>query len=182
MPDNLTGSSLANVYTSFLHMSSTSASSSFEKVFDGLGNSIPIYVSTNGVSLSGNVSINSMKLPTEVGLVNQVISVNNSGNLQYRTIIDVLTSSSVSTVVDGTYSSPKITMLNGFINALADNPTVKTFFTRTANITPQNILLIPQQNWPNPVVNDIAYVMNLADNNAYKIVYSAFGWNITESI
>lgn len=182
MPDDLTGSSLANIYTSFLHVSSDFITSSFEQVFDGQGNKVPMYVSTRGVSLSGNVSINNMSFPESVGNPNQIISVNSSGNLQYRTVIDVLTSSSVSTVVDGTYSSPKITMLNGFINALADNPTVKTFFTRTANITPQNLILIPQLNWPNPVVNDIAYVMNLADNKAYKISYSAFGWNLTESI
>lgn len=182
MPANLTGNSLADTYTSFLHVSSTSTSSSFESVFDGLGTRLPMYVSTLGVALSGNVSINNMKLPTEVGTTNQIMSVNSAGNLEYRTVVDVLTSSSVSTVANGTYSSPRITMANGFIQTLADNTSIKTFFTRTSSITTTKILALPQQNWTNPVVNDIAYVMNLAENRAYKVVYTSSGWNLTESI
>lgn len=182
MPADLTGSSLATVYTSFLHVSSTSASSTFEKVFDGIGNQIPILVSTTGVSLSGNVSINNMRFPTSIGSPNQLMSVDSSGNLQYRTVVDVLTSSSVSTAVNGTYSAPRITMLNGFIQSIADNKSIKTFFLRTSSITNQRILDLPQQNWTNPVVNDIAYVMNLGSNVVYKVVYTSNGWNITESI
>lgn len=182
MPANLTGNSIADIYTSLLHLSSASASSSLEAVFDGLGNSLPVYVSTIGVSLSGNVTVNNMKLPTAVGSANQIMSVNSAGNLEYRTVVDVLTSSSVSSVTDGIYSAPKITMLNGFIQSLADNTSVKTFYLRTTEITNQKILALPQQNWSNPVVNDIAYVFNLGSGIVYKVVYTGTGWNITESI
>lgn len=182
MSADLTGSSLATAYTSFLHVSALSVSSSFEQVFDGLGNKVPMYISTTGVFLSGDVTINNMVLPKNIGTVNQIMAVNSSGNLQYRTVVDVLTSSSIANVVDGVYSSPKITMLNGFIQSLADNTSVKTFFTRDSNITNQKLVNIAQTNWANPVVNDFAYIMNLATNTAYKVVFTAFGWNVTESI
>lgn len=182
MPADLTGNSIANIYTSFLHVSAVSASPSLEPVFDGLGNKIPLQVSTIGVSLSGNVSINNMKMPTVVGTSNQIMSVNSTGDLEYRTVVDVLTSSSVSNVVDGVYSSPSITMSNGFIQSMGNNTTIKTFFIRSSIPTNQTILDQPQKNWANPVVNDVAYVMNLAENKAYKVVYTSYGWNLTESI
>jgi hypothetical protein len=180
MAQDLTNNSINDIYSTFLHISANTLTSTPQRVFDGLGNLSQLFVSTLGVGLSGTVTINNVAYPTLPGTVNQVPVVNTSGSLEFKNIQDILTSTGLSNLINATYSSPSIVVENGVIKELKNNISVKTFYMRRTSPTNQDI--INTVVWANPVVDDIAHVHNLQGNTVYKLTYTSLGWQITQTI
>lgn len=190
MPADLTGNKIQDIYSSFLHLSSTNLTTNLESVFDGNGNEAPIKVSTesillnNKVSLSGTVTINDNTYPSQIGQVNNLLSVGvTPGVLSFRTLSDVLTSSVSSFIQNGTYSSPVITYHGGLPIQVFNNPSIKSFFVRDIALDNSKAITTIQTDWPFPVEGDIARVLNLHDSKAYNYKYnSTTGWVVVNSI
>ena len=176
MAQDLTGNSIKSVYSSFLHLSSGNLTSQLEKVFDGVGNEAPIMISTGGVALSGNVSISNVQYPKIAGNAYDVISVGGDGNLIFSSISNTLTASGYTKSTSGTFSNPRLTIANGLIQDVKDNPSIKTFFLRVGTFTNTAGINAIQSNWPFPSVNDIANVMNMTDLKVYVYKYTSNGW------
>lgn len=176
MAQDLTGNPVKTIYSTLLHLSATNLTNQLEKVFDGLGNEAPFMISTEGVSLSGEVSISNVKYPKEAGNAYDTIAVGSDGNLIFSSIANTLTASGYTKEFSGVYSSPRLTIANGLIQEAKDNPSIKTFFLRKDTFNNTDGINTIQANWPFPSINDLANVVNLADLKAYVFKYTANGW------
>ena len=187
MPRDLTGNSISDVYTSFLHISADNLTTVSQPVFDGLGVLAPLKISTTGLKLDGNVQINNVQYPGVTGVQGSILYViNNTGRVGYTTLLDLLEESiGTSLPNDGVYSNPKITVTEGIVSKVEDNPSVKTFFIRNTNPSTSDYIAAAAEDWPFPVVNDVAFVRNLANDGLIKLRYtgeSASGWVIEKTI
>jgi hypothetical protein len=161
-------------------------SSSLQPLFDGVGSRSTVWLSTEGVTLSGDVRLNKTGMPTGRGVENQILKLDTDGNIVFADLYDEWTRESGFTILpNGTYSSSRMTIANGYITNIVNNPRINTFFMRKASPAPGDYIKVITNFWKNPAINDIAFVHNLENNTAYRIVYTgatASGWEITETI
>lgn len=186
MPIDLTGESISDVYSSFLHLSTNALTTTPQQVADGIGNLAPVLLSTEGIALSGSVSINSYQFPSAVGTQYQMLRVDGSGDLEYAGVLDtLLLEKDITLPVDGRYSNPVITIEEGIVTSIQNNPAIKTFFIRKGSPVTSDYIDAIVVDWPYPVMGDIAFVHNLETNNVYRAEYtgaSITGWEIQTTI
>ena len=125
MPIDLTGESISDVYSSFLHLSTNTLTTTPQQIADGVGNLAPVLISTEGITLSGSVSIHSVQFPSPAGTQYQILRVDGDGNLEYASILDtILLEKEVTLPVDGRYSNPVITIEEGLVTQIENNPSI----------------------------------------------------------
>jgi hypothetical protein len=187
MPRDLTGNSISDVYSSFLHLSATSLTSTFQPVFDGIGVTSPLQVSTSGLRLDGSVQINRVTYPGNKGDQGSIVYViDSTGRLGYTSLLDLLRSDiGTALPIDGVYSNPRVTITEGIVSKVQDNPTINTFYIRNFNPTTRDYITAASEDWPYPVINDVAFIRNLANDGLIKLRFtgeSGTGWVIEKTI
>jgi hypothetical protein len=186
MPIDLTGNSISNVYTSFLHLSSSQLQDTMVSVHDGIGTRTGLNLSTNGVELLGNVSANGLQFPNGPGPVTDILYQATSTQLGFINVLASIEAAIEDTLPnDGTYSSPAVKVTRGIISEIKDNPSIKTFFIRNFNPSIRDYISVITQDWPFPVFNDIAFVRNLANDGLIKLRFTSGdggAWVIEETI
>lgn len=185
MPGNLTGQNLSDVYTSFLHTETPSLCSSEVFVYDGIGNKSTLSLSTTSVSIS-NLKVNQIEYPQTIGIAGGVVVSDGVSKFTVSSIASAITSINTTVPVNGTYSSPVLTVQNGFISNIVNSTGNKTFFypsrVKTSSSTPSKEMLLSVVTWNSPVVGDKAIVMqkvNNGDGSLYNIDISVFTYEVT---
>jgi hypothetical protein len=186
MPENLTGYDISDVYSSFLHLSTFSLSSSLVPVYDGLGNKTTLQLSTTNASLS-NLAINNISYPQSIGPIQGVVVSDGVSQLSIKSIVSVLTSINANVPADGVYSSPVITIANNQISQIISSLDNKTFFYPTRlsiQAGPSKQQLLEVVSWNSPQVGDrlnvLQKVMNgstLVDLAVNVFTYTLSGWS-----
>lgn len=186
MPENLTGYDIADVYSSFLHLSSFSLSAGLVPVYDGIGNKTTLQLSTTSASIS-NLNINNISYPQSIGPIQGVVVSDGISQLSIRSISSVLSSINANIPTDGTYSSPVITITNNQISQIVSSLDNKTFFYPTRTSTqagPSREQLLSAVNWNSPQVGDKLNVLQkvtsgntLVDLAVNVFTYTSTGWS-----
>jgi len=167
MPENLTGYDIAEVYSSFLHLSSFSLSGNLVPIYDGIGNKTTLQLSTTSASIS-NLNINEIAYPQAIGPAQGVVVSDGISQLSIRSIVSVLTSINTNVPSNGTYSSPVITIANNQVSQIISSLDNKTFFYPTRISTqagPSREQLLSVVNWNSPQAGDRVTVLQKVLNN-----------------
>jgi hypothetical protein len=186
MPENLTGYDISDVYSSFLHLSSFSLSSTLVPVYDGVGNKSTLQLSTTSASIS-NLNINNISYPQSIGPIQGVVVSDGISQLSIKSIVSVLTSINANVPADGVYSSPVITIANNQISQIISSLDNKTFFypTRLSTQTgPSKQQLLEVVSWNSPQVGDKLNVLQKVTNGSTLVdlavnvfTYTSTGWS-----
>lgn len=167
MPENLTGYDIAEVYSSFLHLSSFSLSGGLVPVYDGIGNKTTLQLSTTSVSIS-NLNVNQIDYPQAIGPAQGVVVSDGISQLSIRSIVSVLSSINTNIPSNGTYSSPVITVANNQVSQIISSLDNKTFFYPTRISTqagPSREQLLSVVSWNSPQAGDRVTVLQKVINN-----------------
>jgi len=185
MPANLTGQNIADVYSSFLHLSSASLSVGLVPVFDGIGNKTTLQLSTTSASIS-NLDINNISYPQSIGSVQGVVVSDGVSQLSIRSISSVLSSINATVLTDGTYSAPVITVTNNQVSQIVSSLDNKTFFYPTRISTqagPSREQLLSVVSWNSPQVGDKLNILQKITSNSTLVdlavnvfTYTLSGW------
>lgn len=189
---DLTGYPLSYAYTSFLHLSTGTPTSTFEKVFTGVGTHIPLFLSTTGVALSGNCLINDIQYPTADSTPNSIVTSDGEGALSIASVGKVL-SSIGGTQINGTYSSPALTFVDNVITAVSQSQFSKVFIMPsrlTTEAAPTTMQFKNAISWVSPSTGDIAYVIQklmldsttMKDLQILKFTFNVSDWWLTTVI
>ena len=132
---NLTGEFLSNVYSTFLHLTGTVSNTNYQSVYDGVGNITTLKLTTTGVSVD-NLRVKTSQFtfadkPPSTTALNMLVYVSGTSAVEARTINSVL--STTNNIVNGTYSSPTITVSGGVITSLSSN-SISRFIRATSSI------------------------------------------------
>lgn len=189
MATDLTGLPLSDVYSSFLHTDTVTLTSGLLGVYNGVGEQSALSISSSAVGVNGAFICNNIQYPTAPGEINMIPVMSSGNTLQFRTLQNVLTSTQVTPVQDGVYSSPRITFVDGLVSNVQNTGATKIFFinSRVTNQPGPNLIdLVNFIQWNSqPTTGDIAFVMqkvvrstgDLADIDIHKFIFdSSSGW------
>lgn len=190
MAKDLTGQSLAEVYSTFLHTDTTVLSTGPLPIYNGVGEKTSLSLSTSSAVVTGSFVLNNVVFPSSTGPILSVPVMTSTNNLEYRTLNFILTGAQTTPIADGTYSSATITYVDGLISAITNTGTTKTFFinSRASGNAGQSVDSIRNNIvWNQPTQDDIAYVIQkvmngttFIDLDIFKFVYNTSqGWEFT---
>ena len=192
MPSDLTSYSLSEVYSSFLHFPTVSASTSFQQMFDGRGTGTALFLSTTAVGVIGELFYNGIRffsIPQQTGDI--LVYDGTSNSIGFKSVINVLSSQGLTDSSNGVYSAPVVTVNNGVIRNIYSTGGYKTFYIASRGVlqsTPSNSSLISAIVWIKPVTGDIADVIQkvytdttlttLQDLKIYRFTFDGTTWGI----
>lgn len=164
MATDLTGFSLSEVYTTFLHTSGGPLSAGvLQRVFNGVGEQTPLRVAVSSIAIDGNFTCNSVQYPVTPGAINTIPVMGNNNTLEFKTLQNVLTSTQVTPVQDGVYSSPRIAFVDGLVSSVQNTGATKIFFIGSRTTLQSGPSLADLRNaivWNSqPTAGDVAFVM-----------------------
>lgn len=186
MPIDLTGQQISDIYPSFLHTGTSSLCSLETPVYDGIGNISTLSISTTSVSLS-NVKINEIEYPQSVGSIGEIIVSDGISRFSVTSMAGVLAATNGTIPLSGSYSSPVVTIDNGFISSITSTIGNKTFFypsRLTTEPSPTADELLSVISWNTPLVGDRVNILqkvlnsnsSLNNLNINVFVYALSGW------
>jgi hypothetical protein len=190
MAQDLTGQQLSNVYQTFLHTDTNELSAGPKNVYSGIGEKTSLSLSTSSTVVTGSLIVNNVTYPLQSGALFSIPVMTSSDNLEFKTLNYVLTSSQVTPITNGTYSSATLTFVDGLISAATNTGSTKIFFieSRAAGSAGKSLeTLIASIIWPLPTLNDTAYVFQkvinglvMVDLAVYEFKYNpSTGWTLT---
>lgn len=192
MAQDLTGQSLSEVYSTFLHTDTTVLSSGPLPIYNGVGQKTSLSLSTSSAVVTGSFVLNNVVFPLSTGPIFSVPVMTSTDKLEYRTLNFILTSAQTVPIANGTYSSATITYANGLISSITNTGSTKTFFiaSRTTNSAGPSIpTLINAIVWTSPSNGDVAFIYQkvmtgstMTDLTVFRFVYSTSqGWELQQT-
>lgn len=192
MAQDLTGQSLSEVYSTFLHTDTTILSSGPLPIYNGVGEKTSLSLSTSSAVVTGSFVLNNVVFPLSTGPIFSVPVMTSTNKLEYRTLNFILTSTQTVPIANGTYSSATITYTNGLISSITNTGSTKTFFiaSRTTNSAGPSIsTLINTIVWTSPSNGDVAFIYQkvmtgstMTDLTVFRFVYSTSqGWELQQT-
>jgi hypothetical protein len=189
MAQDLTGQQLSNVYQTLLHTDTNELSAGPKNVYSGIGEKTSLSLSTSSAVVTGSFVVNNVTYPLQSGALLSIPVMTSSNNLEFKTLNYVLTSSQVTPIANGTYSSATLTFADGLISAATNTGATKIFFiaSRAAGSAGKSLeTLIASIIWPLPALNDTAYVFQkvidgsvMVDLAVYEFKYNpSTGWTL----
>jgi hypothetical protein len=178
---------MGEIWTTFLHISETSLTTTPQQVYDGGGVASSLYLSTTGVNVD-NLQVGQITFPTLEGNVNDIPVLTSSTKIEFKSIPAAL--SSVAPLINGDYSSPFVRVQDGIVTkVLGTGGATKLFILSTRSVeqsTPTINDIVGAVVWQNPVAGDTAYVLQkvtttantLSDIIIYKLTYNSDTWSI----
>lgn len=135
MPNALTNTNISDTYRGVLHANGTIIpTSGQEAVYDGTGvqSSLSVGRTNQGATVSGSLSATDvyagqLRMPRVDGTENQVVARTSTGTLELRSLSQL---AGGTTLANGIYYNPKITVSGGVITALESRPTISLFDTQ----------------------------------------------------
>lgn len=140
MPNALTNTNISATYKGVLHTNGiTIPPSGQETVYDGVGaqSSLSLGRTNQGATVSGSLSATDvyagqLRMPkADNGIQNQVVARTAAGVLELRSLSQLNGGS----LLDGTYTNPKITVLNGAITNIESRPIIDLLTAPTSIVT-----------------------------------------------
>jgi len=189
MAQDLTGQQLSDVYQTFLHTDTNGLSAGPKDIYSGIGEKTSLSLSTSSAVITGSLVVNNVTYPRQSGAVLSFPVMTSSNNLEFKTLNYILTSSQVTPVANGTYSSATLTFVNGIISSATNTGSTKVFFiaSRAAGSAGSSIqTLINNIIWPAPVQGDTAFIFQkvnsgsvMVDLAVYEFKYNtSSGWTL----
>ena len=141
MPNALTNTNISATYKGVLHADGESIpASGLKPVYDGTGvqSALSIGRSNQGATVSGYLSSNDLragqlKMPNvDRGIVNQVVARTTTGVLELKSLSEII---GASTIADGVYDNPRITVVGNVITKIESRPTIQ-ILTTPVNLIP----------------------------------------------
>ena len=189
MSESLQGLQLRDIWTTFLHISGASITSTTpQRVYDGAGNGTTLYLTTTGAKVD-NLQVGQITFPANAGNINEIPVLTTTTKVEFKSIAAVL--SAAAPLVNGDFSSPSILVRNGIVSSvLATGGSTKTFILPnrlTNSPVPTTLAVVGAITWTNPTSSDTAYVLQkvntpqgaLSNLTIYKLSYSTGAWVIT---
>jgi len=190
MPESFENLPLTEIWTTFLHISGIQLTTDSQAVYDGRGTKSGLAVSTTGVSAE-NLQVGQITFPTTESTTNNIPVLITPTTIGFKTIVDVL--STAAPLINGTFSSPVITVSNGVVTKVTGTGGATKMFMLPNRVTtgtsPTIADIIGAIQWLNPYLNDKAFVMQkvtgtatLADLRIYELTYTGLNqWSLTNS-
>lgn len=178
MPQALTNTNISATYKGVLHTNGTTIPTTGQEIVsDGTGviSALSVGRLDQGATVSGALSATDiiageLTMPNTNGSLGQVVALTSSGVLGLKSLSELIAGT---TLTNGTYYNPKITVSGGVITALESRPTISLFDT------PVNVYDFPRQS----VNSFLAYTYpNLGDQLPVTINNSNINWNISSTI
>ena len=141
MPNALTNTNISATYKGVLHTNGTTIPpSGQEAVYDGVGaqSSLSVGRSNQGATVSGGLSATDvyagqLRMPNQDnGIQNQVATRTSAGVLELKSLSEIIGGS---TITDGVYTNPRITVSEGVITNIESRPVIDLLNTPTPIIT-----------------------------------------------
>lgn len=161
MAADLTGIPLSNVYSGFLHTGGESLSGLPTQVYTGDGQQTSLSVSSTALSVNGSLTVGAVTYPSTSAVAGSIPTLNESGELIFKQISDILTVDPNTPKINGTFSSPTIKFTDSVVTEIISNITTNLFFMpsrATTSRAPAVGNIIQYINWQSPVDGDRAFV------------------------
>jgi hypothetical protein len=156
MPNALTNTNISATYKGVLHTNGTTIPpTGQEAVYDGVGvqSSLSVGRAAQGASITGLLSANNVKagellMPNKDGAENQVVARTAAGVLELKSLSEIIGGS---TIEDGVYDNPRITVVDGVITNITSRPTLSLLSAPVSLITPARLSINSYLGVPNTV-------------------------------
>lgn len=141
MPNALTNTNISATYKGVLHTNGiTIPPSGQETVYDGVGaqSSLSLGRTNQGATVSGSLSATDvyagqLRMPkADNGIQNQVVARTVAGVLELKSLSEIIGGS---TIANGVYDNPRITVVGGVITKIESRPTI-TLLASRVNLIP----------------------------------------------